>query len=237
MPQTDYIRGLFDTIAGEYDLLNHLLSLGADRGWRRKALREIVEPGRPQQILDLACGTGDFSIAIARKMHPESQLTGLDLSEGMLAVMQRKLERRGLDGKVRTICGDACATGLPDAAFDRVTIAFGIRNFPDREAGLREALRLLRPGGKIVILELSVPENPVIGFLYKLYFKHVLPLIGGAVSGDWKAYRYLPASVLAFPGRKQWMQTMHACGFADVRHRAFSLGICRMYVGTKPSEP
>lgn len=234
MPQTENIRRLFDTIAGDYDLLNHLLSLGVDRRWRRLALREILTPGELQRILDLACGTGDFSIAIARKMAEGSQLTGLDLSEGMLAVMRKKLARKGLEAQVQTLCGDACATGLPDAAFDRITIAFGIRNFPDREASLREALRLLRPGGKLVILELSVPENPVIGGCYKLYFKHILPLIGGAVSGDWKAYRYLPASVLAFPDRTQWMETMRRCGFTDVRHRALSLGICRMYIGTKP---
>ena len=237
MPHPDNIRSLFDTIAGDYDFLNHLLSLGADRRWRRLALREIVAPEQPQRILDLACGTGDFSIAIARKMAAGSQLTGLDLSEGMLAIMRKKLARKGLEAKIRTLCGDACATGLPDASFDRITIAFGIRNFPDREAGLREVLRLLRPGGKIVILELSVSENPVIGSVYKLYFKHILPIIGGAVSGDWKAYRYLPASVLAFPNRTQWMETMRRCGFADVKHRALSLGICRMYVGTKNLKP
>ncbi|MBQ7269853.1 MAG: bifunctional demethylmenaquinone methyltransferase/2-methoxy-6-polyprenyl-1,4-benzoquinol methylase UbiE [Bacteroidales bacterium] len=234
MPKTDNIRGLFNSIAGDYDALNHILSLGIDKTWRRRALREIVDAeGKPQRILDMACGTGDFSIAIAKKMAPGSYLLGMDITEGMLEVMRRKLVRRGLSDAVDTRCGDCLSTGLEDASFDRITLAFGIRNFPDREAGLREALRLLRPGGQLVILELSVPRNRFIAFFYKLYFKHLLPLVGGLFSGDKAAYRYLVASVLAFPGPGEWMRTMRDCGFDNVRHRAFSLGICRMYCGSK----
>ena len=234
MPKKEKIQEMFDGIAADYDRLNHIMSLGIDRSWRRRAIREIVRDGAVQEILDIACGTGDFSIAIAKRMCPGSYVTGLDISEGMLAVMRRKLVDEGLEDRVGVMQGDSEATGFADARFDCAAIAFGIRNFEHREKALREILRILKPGGKLVILELSVPSNPVIRWCYKLYFTRILPLIGGKVSGDKAAYRYLPASVLQFPGKKEWMATMGACGFTGVRHKAFTLGICRMYVGVKP---
>ena len=226
---------MFDGIAPDYDRLNHLMSLGTDRRWRRRALREIVTPGRPQRILDIACGTGDFSLAIAGGMHPASRITALDLSEGMLGVMRQKVARAGEQERINCMQGDCEALPFPDGAFDVATIAFGIRNFAHRETALREILRVLRPGGRLVILELSVPENRLLRWGYNLYFMHFVPWIGGLVSGDRAAYRYLPASVQQFPGRRAWMATMAQCGYADVRHRAFSGGICRMYVGDKDS--
>ena len=232
-PDSEKIEQLFDSIASDYDRLNHLLSLGTDRSWRRRALKEIVVPCKTQEILDVACGTGDFSLEIAAASTPETLVTGLDLSEGMLAVMQEKVARKGLNGRIRMLQGNCESLPFPDASFDRVTIAFGIRNFEHRELALQEILRVLRPSGKLVILELSVPENPVLRWLYNIYFTHVLPLIGGLVSGDKGAYRYLPASVLKFPGRREWMATMEGCGFREVSHKAFTLGICRMYTGTK----
>ena len=225
---------MFDGIAEDYDRLNHIMSLGIDRSWRRRAIREIVRPGAVQEILDIACGTGDFSIAIAREMGPGSRVTGIDLSEGMLAVMRSKLAAAGLADRVRCGRGDSEALDFADASFDCTAIAFGIRNFEHREQALREILRVLRPSGKLVILELSVPSNRVVRWFYKLYFMHILPLIGGKVSGDKAAYRYLPASVLGFPGKAEWMDTMRACGYEGVRHKAFTLGICRMYTGVKP---
>jgi demethylmenaquinone methyltransferase/2-methoxy-6-polyprenyl-1,4-benzoquinol methylase len=234
MPQKEKIQQMFDGIAPDYDRLNHLMSLGVDRSWRRRALREIVTPGAPQQILDIACGTGDFSLAISRRMHPGSSVTGLDLSEGMLAVMREKVGKAGLSERIACLQGDSEAMPFGDGSFDVATIAFGIRNFEHREAALREILRVLRPGGRLVILELSVPENRLLRGCYNLYFKHFVPWIGGLISGDRAAYRYLPASVLAFPGRREWTATMARCGWADVRHRAFTFGLCRMYVGEKP---
>ncbi|MBO6044432.1 MAG: ubiquinone/menaquinone biosynthesis methyltransferase, partial [Bacteroidales bacterium] len=162
-----------------------------------------------------------------------SRVTGLDLSEGMLAVMRSKLAAAGLEGRVVCTQGDSEALPYAGGSFDCVTIAFGIRNFEHRETALREILRVLKPGGKLVILELSVPSNPVIRWCYNLYFTRILPLIGGKVSGDKAAYRYLPASVLNFPAKDEWMATMRACGYDGVRHKAFTLGICRMYVGLK----
>ena len=226
-------EGLFDSIAPDYDKLNHLLSLGIDKTWRRRALKHIVEPSRPQRILDLACGTGDFSICIASSAHQETAVTGLDLSEGMLAVMREKVRRKGLEGRIEAARGNAEDLPFEAESFDRATIAFGIRNFQRREAALQEILRVLEPGGKLVILELSVPSSKPLRRLYNLYFLHILPLIGGCVSGDRAAYRYLPQSVLKFPSPAQWMETMRSCGFSGVTHKAFTLGICRMYIGTK----
>ena len=235
MPQKEKIQQMFDGIAPDYDRLNHLMSLGVDRSWRRRALREIVDARRAQSILDIACGTGDFSLAIAGRMHPDSRITGLDLSEGMLAVMRDKVAKAGLEGRISCEQGDSEAMRFADASFDVVTIAFGIRNFAHREAALREILRVLKPGGRLVILELSVPENRFLRWGYNLYFKHFVPWIGGRISGDRAAYTYLPASVQTFPGRREWTATMAGCGYAQVRHKAFTLGLCRMYVGEKPS--
>lgn len=249
------IRKLFDGIAQDYDRLNHLLSLGIDRSWRRRALRWIVEPSVKQDILDIACGTGDFSIAIARKAAADSVVTGVDLSDGMLAVMDEKVRKEALEGNVRCAGvkaadlsrkvsgkpvaeirfeqGDSECMRFDDCSFDRATIAFGIRNFEHREAALKEILRVLKPGGRLVILELSVPSFPPARWIYNLYFTKVLPLIGGWISGDKSAYRYLPASVLKFPPKDEWMKTMSSCGFASVRHESFTFGICRMYVADK----
>ena len=223
---------MFDSIAGDYDALNHILSLDVDKIWRKKALKQIVDAPAPVQVLDLACGTGDFSIAIAKAL-TEGHVTGVDLSEGMLAVMREKVDKAELNGMIGIEEGDGENLRFPDNTFDRVTIAFGIRNFEDRPKGLREMLRVLKPGGRLVILELSRPENKVIRWFYDLYFLHILPKIGGKVSGDKAAYAYLPASVAAFPGKKAFMATMREAGFRTVTHKAFTLGICRMYTGEK----
>lgn len=274
---------MFDSIAGDYDSLNHILSLDVDKIWRKKALKQIVDAPAPARVLDLACGTGDFSIAIAKalsrshkrvgtpieahakasvkapveapaKVPVEAQVTstgfvtgdsgrpdlmtkghvtGVDLSEGMLAVMREKVAKAGLTEMISIEEGDGENLRFPDNTFDRVTIAFGIRNFENREKGLREMLRVLKPGGRLVILELSRPENKVIRWFYDLYFLHILPKVGGKVSGDKAAYAYLPASVAAFPGKKAFMATMREAGFRAVTHKAFTLGICRMYTGEK----
>ena len=234
MPKKENIRTMFDNIAPEYDKLNHILSLDIDKGWRRKAVKEIVKSGKTYNILDVACGTGDFSIAIAREAAPGSHVTGLDLSEGMMEIGREKVSASGLDGTVSMEQGDCEQMRFGDCTFDRVAVAFGVRNFEHLETGLREMLRVLKPEGKIVILELSVPGNPVLRWLYKLYFLHILPAIGGKVSGNKAAYKYLPSSVLRFPKPKVFMRMMSSCGFTEVRSRAFTFGICRMYSGIKP---
>lgn len=233
-PDTNKIQKLFDGIAPDYDRLNHLLSLGVDRSWRRRALKRIVDDGDvPLKVLDVACGTGDFSIEIARKSSPQSRITGVDLSEGMLKVMREKVLIEGLDRKISFMQGNCESLPFGDGTFDRVTIAFGIRNFENRDVALREILRVLKPGGRLVILELSVPSGRVMNALYRLYFCNILPIIGGLVSGDKAAYRYLPASVLKFPGKEEWLSTMSGCGFRNCTHKSLTFGICRLYTAEK----
>ncbi len=232
MPAKAKIESMFDSIAGDYDKLNHILSLGIDKTWRKRALKEIVDGSGPMEVLDLACGTGDFSIAVA-KASDQVKVTGVDLSEGMLAVMAEKVGSQGLEGKISYEQGDGENLRFADGTFNRVTIAFGIRNYEDRLKGLREMLRVLKPGGKVVILELSRPENKIIRWFYDIYFLRIMPVIGGKVSGDKAAYAYLPASVKTFPGKEDFSAIMAQAGFKDIRHKAFSLGICRMYTGEK----
>ncbi len=224
---------MFDSIAPDYDRLNHILSLGADRSWRKRSVNAVACPDRPRRFLDLACGTGDYSLAMARAMHPDSRITGVDISQGMLEIMKRKVMENNLEDKITAINADALKLPFPDSSFDCVTIAFGIRNFQDRGAALREILRVLDKGGKLMVLELSMPSNPILRWFYSLGFKIVAPLVGGRFSGNKAAYKYLPASVSAFPGKEEWTAFMRDCGYTSVTHRAFSLGICRMYIGIK----
>ena len=232
MPKKEKVQEMFDHIAGDYDALNHIMSLNVDKSWRKKAIKRIAgEPGH-LEILDLACGTGDFSIAIAQKIK-DCHVTAADISEGMLSVMREKVDALGLTDKITIENGDGENLRFPDNTFDRVTIAFGIRNFEDKGKGLREMLRVLRPGGRLVLLELSLPENGFMKWLFNLYFLHLLPRIGGRISGDKAAYNYLPASVVHFPKKTEFMNMMTAAGFRNVSHKALSAGICRMYVGEK----
>ena len=274
MPKKENIQDMFDSIAPEYDKLNHIMSLDIDKTWRKRALNQIFRPNGSERamaaagdsetgglhVLDIACGTGDFSIAIATEMlrraagnrdaaQPQEdtdagdflrtggywpgKVIGVDLSEGMLKIMGEKVKEAGLEKMISYETGDCENLRFEDGTFDRVTVAFGVRNFENREKGLKEMLRVLRPGGELVILELSVPSNAVMRWLYKLYFLHILPIIGGKVSGDKAAYKYLPASVLNFPGKKEFMQTLRGCGYRNVRHKSFTFGICRMYCGEK----
>lgn len=223
---------MFDGIAPTYDRLNHLMSLNVDKLWRKYALREIVD-GSVQQILDVACGTGDSTISIAKAGNPGSRVTGVDISEGMMALVMQKAAREGVHDRIRLKVADGEDLPFGEGSFHRVTCAFGIRNFEHKEQGLREFYRVLRPGGKAVILELSVPTGRTARRLYDVYFMHVLPWVGGLISGDKAAYRYLPASVHAFPSPDVFMEMLRDAGFTQVRHRSLSFGLCRMYIGEK----
>lgn len=225
---------MFDNIAGSYDSLNHIMSLDADKSWRKAMIAKLGETdgNRELRVLDLACGTGDSSIAIAQGL-PAATVTGLDLSEGMLEVMKEKVGRADLENRITAVRGDGECLPFADGTFDRVSIAFGIRNFQNREQGLAEMLRVLRPGGRLVILELSLPEQKLIRGLFKLYFLHILPLIGGLISGNRGAYRYLPESVLRFPPKDIFLNMLTSAGFVNVGHKALTFGICRMYWGEK----
>lgn len=231
MAKKENIKKLFDNIAPDYDKLNHILSLNIDKGWRKKAVREIVDSDSPLKVLDVACGTGDFTIEIARKAATGSSVTGIDLSEGMMAVGRDKIKAAGVDAALEY--GDCEALKYADDTFDRISVGFGVRNFEHLAIGLREMCRVLKPAGKLVILELSVPSNPIIRWCYKLYFLNILPAIGGMVSGNRGAYEYLPASVLHFPAPDKFIPMLREAGFAEVKHMALTFGVCRMYVGIK----
>ena len=227
MPKKEAVEKMFDSIAPEYDALNHILSLNIDKIWRRRAVRKLLPKDADFHILDVACGTGDFSIAVARRSK-NARITGIDLSDGMLAGGREKVARLGLDGRIELLKGDCEALEFADDSFDGVCVGFGVRNFEHLEQGLREILRVLKPGGRLVILELSVPQNRLLLALYKLYFLKILPWIGGRA-----AYRYLPASVLNFPLPKRFKAILSSCGFSSVRHTPLTFGICRMYVAEK----
>ena len=231
MAKKEGVRKMFDNIAPEYDRLNHILSLNIDKRWRTKAVRELADEPRPLKVLDVACGTGDFTIEIARKVAPGSEVLGVDISEGMIAVGMDKIAKSGVDASMHV--ADCEALPYDENAFDRISVGFGVRNFEHLQLGLSEMCRVLKKDGKLIILELSVPSNAVIRWFYKLYFLHILPAVGGAVSGNKSAYKYLPASVLNFPGPDKFIPMMKEAGVAEVKHKAFTLGICRMYIGIK----
>ena len=218
---------MFDNIAPKYDLLNHTLSMSIDRVWRRRVVGE-VRRAKPGRILDVATGTGD--LAIARRIR-DVQVLGVDLSEQMLAVARRKIEARGLDGRIVLDRGDAERLAVADASVDVATVAFGVRNFGDLGAGLRELARTIKPGGKVVILEFSRPRNRVFRALYEFYSYKILPRIGGLVSRDKRAYEYLPASVGEFP--EEFMAMMARAGFRNCRARSQSFGIAQIYIGER----
>ena len=226
------IQQMFDGIAPSYDRLNHLMSLNVDKRWRKRALKEVVD-GSVQQILDVACGTGDSTIAIAKAAGSGSRVTGVDISEGMMALVMEKAAHEGVHDRIRLQVADGENLPFEDGSFHRVTCAFGIRNFEHKEKGLQEFLRVLKPGGKTVILELSVPQNRAVRWCYDLYFQHLLPWIGGRISGNREAYRYLPASVHAFPAPSVFCAMMEDAGYRRVRSRSFTFGLCRLYIGEK----
>ena len=243
---------MFNNIAPTYDKLNHILSLNIDKIWRKKAVKRIVKNLKNSetenlktnsqilrfsdsqiqensQVLDVACGTADSTIALARA--GISSVTGVDISEEMLKVGKTKVSAQNLDSVITLQVEDCENLSFDDNTFDAAFIAFGIRNFEDRRNGLRELRRVLKPNGHLLILELSVPQNKILLSLYKLYFLHILPFIGKKISGDSMAYTYLPQSVMNFPKPKEFMEMMKECGYRNVRQKALTFGLCRMYEG------
>ena len=226
----EQVAGMFNNIAGKYDLLNHVLSMNIDKLWRKKVVRKLREH-KPQRILDVATGTGDLAIA-ALRANPE-RVDGIDISEGMLEVGKTKIRQRGLDKKIFLQSGDAEAIPFDDATFDAITVAFGVRNFENLDAGLKDMNRVLKPGGICVVLEFTMPSLFPFRQLYGFYFKNMLPHIGRVVSKDNSAYTYLPESVKAFPQNQQFVERMEQAGFAQNSFQSLSLGIAAIYTGFK----
>lgn len=228
MPNKKDIELLFNQIAPTYDKLNHIMSFGTDRGWRRRAVRSIVDENRHLDILDVATGTGDFAIAIQKKAVAGSHIVGIDISEKMLEIGRQKAGT----GIVLEE-GDCEHINYPDGRFDRVSVAFGIRNFEKLEQGLSEMCRVLKPGGKLVVLELSYPDSKIIQWAYKLYSLKILPIIGKLISGKGSAYHYLPDSIMRFPKPDKMVPMLKDAGFETVRVRKMTFGVCLMYVAEK----
>lgn len=224
------VADMFDSIAGKYDFLNHFLSLGIDKGWRKKAIKEIATV-HPKAILDVATGTGDLAVA-ASKLHPE-KIVGIDISEGMLEVGRKKITALHLDHIITLQKGDSEALAFPENSFDAITCAYGVRNFENLAAGLKEMNRVMKPGGKMAILEFSHPKNFPVKQLYRFYFRFILPTLGKLVSKHKSAYTYLPESVMAFPEGKGFCEILTECGFKDAESRPLTLGITTLYTASK----
>ncbi len=228
-----YVRNMFSSIAPKYDLLNCLLSAGRDRHWRRAAVSEFpLEKGG--SFLDVATGTGDVALSIVESArNSDVKVIGVDFSEKMLDMGREKVKKRELESRIDLRQGDATALSFEDNLFQGAITAFGLRNFSDLKTGLKEMLRVVRPGGKVVILEFTNPENPVFRWIYYSYFRYILPFIGGLISGNRAAYQYLPDSVLDFPSSKSLKIFMEECGMVKVRYRFLTFGVTALHVGEK----
>ena len=224
------VAEMFNNISGRYDFLNHFLSLGIDKLWRKKAVKELKEVS-PKRILDIATGTGDFAISSLR-LNPE-EVVGVDISQGMLDVGAQKMKKKGVAHIVKMQLGDSENLQFEDNTFDGITVGFGVRNFENLEKGLRDMLRVLRPGGKAVILEFSKPKKFPVKQTFGFYSKRVIPLLGGSISKDKRAYAYLPESVEAFPEGQAFVDIMKKVGYNSIKAIPVSGGIATIYTGLK----
>jgi demethylmenaquinone methyltransferase/2-methoxy-6-polyprenyl-1,4-benzoquinol methylase len=229
-PSRANVWQMFDRIAHRYDLLNHLLSFGTDIIWRWRAARRLSDI-EDLELADIATGTCDMLLSILKRHKDFKSCVGVDMSAGMLELGQKKVENAGLADRVQLVRGDAVNLPLADATVNAVTISFGIRNVIDVPAGLREMRRVLRPGGRAVILEFSLPRNGLIRAGYLFYFRNILPLIGGLISGDSYAYNYLNKTVETFPYGDAFLDLMREAGFINVSASQLTFGVASIYVG------
>ncbi len=225
------VERMFDGIAHRYDFLNHFFSLGIDVLWRKRCVR-LLRQERPKRMLDVATGTADFAIEAVR-MGLDVHVTGVDISAGMLDVGRTKIAARGWNDRIELIQGDSVALPFEADAFDAFTVAFGVRNFEDLQGGLKDMLRVLKPGGLGLVLEFSKPRRFPIKQVFGLYFKHIMPTVGKWVSKDPAAYTYLPESVDAFPEGNDFLDQMTLAGYTDVRAQRLTGGIATIYTGRK----
>lgn len=225
------VESMFDSIAWRYDFLNHFLSFGADRLWRKKAIRLIGKTHKPAYILDVATGTGDLAIA-ALKLNP-LKVTGIDISEQMLEIGRQKILKKGLSDKIELVKGDSEKIGFDDDSFDVAIVAFGVRNFADPLRGLKEMRRVIKPSGMIMVLEFSKPSSFPFRQVYNFYFHNILPFFGRIFSKDKAAYNYLPDSVMRFPDNEEFLQLLAESGFTDTGQKKLSGGIASIYSGIK----
>lgn len=227
----EQVASMFNNISGTYDFLNHFLSMGIDRIWRKIAIKELVKH-KPSHILDVATGTGDFAFEAIKILKPE-KITGVDISAGMLGIADQKIIKRKMQDVFEVQLGDSEKLLFDNDSFDAVTVAFGVRNFENLEKGLSDMLRVLKPGGKAVILEFSKPKVFPVKQAYNFYFKYITPAVGRIFSKDNSAYTYLPESVASFPDGANFDSMMKKVGFKDTKFRPLTFGICSIYTGFK----
>ena len=225
------VEQMFDNIAPSYDKLNHRLSWNIDKGWRRKAIRQLA-PYKPQTLLDIATGTGDFAILAAEMLKPD-KLVGADISEGMMEIGRQKVREKGLDSIISFEKEDCTALSYPEATFDAVTAAFGIRNFADLDKGLQEMCRVLKKGGHLSIVELTTPVTFPMKQLFHVYSHTVLPVYGRLISKDTSAYSYLTKTIEAFPQGERMVEILRKAGFSEASFKRLTFGICTMYFAKK----
>ncbi len=230
-PKGAQVEQMFDSIAEKYDTLNHTLSMGIDIGWRKKGL-SALKKSNPKNILDIATGTGDLAVEAYNILKPESIL-GIDISEKMMDVARAKVKKRGLGNRISFSKQDCLALDIEDNSYDAAIVAFGVRNFENLEQGLTEISRVLRPGGQLMILELSTPQHFPMKQGYWLYSKVFIPTVGRLISKDQSAYSYLPKSIAAFIQGKGMTDTLLRCGFGKAIYKSYTFGICSMYLATK----
>jgi demethylmenaquinone methyltransferase/2-methoxy-6-polyprenyl-1,4-benzoquinol methylase len=227
----EQVADMFNSIAYRYDFMNRFLSVGIDVWWRKKAISQLKNLA-PKQILDVATGTGDVAILTWNMLHPE-KITGIDISEGMLDLGKKKIEKLGLSGKIELQKGDSEVIRFEDNRFDAITVAFGVRNFQNLEKGLQEMRRVLRPGGKLVVLEFSKADAGILSVLFNFYMNKVTPAIGKLFAKNKDAYQYLNDSVQAFPEGQTFLTIMNEAGFTQTYLKKLSFGICTIYCGSK----
>jgi demethylmenaquinone methyltransferase / 2-methoxy-6-polyprenyl-1,4-benzoquinol methylase len=225
------VAAMFDDIAFKYDFLNRFLSAGIDIGWRKKAIRQLLDL-QPKKILDVATGTADVAIMATGILKPE-KITGIDISDGMLEIGRQKVAKAGLENTIELLNGDSETINFTDNSFDAVTVAFGVRNFQQLEKGLSEIRRVLKPGGKLVVLEFSKPKMPGVKSMYNLYMKVICPNLGKLFSKNRNAYKYLDESIQHFPEGKNFTTILDNLGYINTYCKPLSLGICSIYCGTK----
>lgn len=229
----EQVAEMFNNIAHSYDFLNHFFSLGIDIIWRKKAVK-CLRSIEPKTMLDLATGTGDFAVTAVKKLNPDT-VFGLDISAGMLEVGKKKMAKKGLSDRIKMQLGDSENLPFENGTFDALTVGFGVRNYENLETGLREMLRVLRPGGKAAILEFSKPKAFPVKQLYHFYFRFILPVLGRLVSKDKAAYTYLPESVAAFPEGEEFIEILKKAGYVKVYAKPVSGGIATIYIGEHPT--
>ncbi len=226
------VEEMFDAISHKYDFLNHFLSLGIDKLWRRR-LRKIMQAKGHTYVLDVATGTGDVAVELCKV--PGMKVMGIDISAGMLEKAREKMLKLGLEKRVELMQADSENLPFPDNNFQGISVSFGVRNFQDLKQGLREIYRVLKPGGHVLILEFSKPHNIIFGGLYWFYFKTILPVMGRLLSKSSTAYTYLPASVAAFPEGRAFTEILAECGFAHAEYKALTFGVSTLYLCEKPA--